>query len=61
MLQAAGTTTLFVETPAAGGETAFPPFLRPRVDVTTKTWFDSRAHDSYERTMAMAQELGDGH
>mmetsp|Transcript_16490 Transcript_16490/g.49240 ORF Transcript_16490/g.49240 Transcript_16490/m.49240 type:complete len:434 (-) Transcript_16490:31-1332(-) len=53
---AAGTTTLFVETPASGS-TEFPPFLRPKVDVTTTTWFDSKAHDSYERTIAMAEDL----
>ena len=51
----AGTTTLFVEAPK--GEFSFPPFLEAKVDVTTKHWFSSSAHDSYARTMMLAGEV----
>ena len=52
---ASGTTTLFVEAPK--GEFSFPPFLEAKVDVTTKHWFSSSAHDSYARTMMLAGEV----
>jgi len=54
---ARGTTTLFVEAPK--GEFSFPPFLEAKVDVTTKHWFSSSAHDSYARTMMMANEVSE--
>ena len=54
-LPRAGTTTLFVEAPK--GEFSFPPFLEAKVDVTTKHWFSSSAHDSYARTMMLAGEV----
>ena len=57
---AAGTTTLFVEAPRdSGREAPFPPFLKPRVDVTAKKWFSSKAHDSYELTIMMADAAAD--
>jgi hypothetical protein len=34
-----------------------PPFLEAKVDVTTKHWFSSSAHDSYARTMMLAGEV----
>ena len=55
MAPRAGTTTLFVEAPK--GEFSFPPFLEAKVDVTTKHWFSSSAHDSYARTMMLAGEV----
>ena len=54
---AAGTTTLFVEKPVAETRSSFPPFLELKSDVTTTEWFSSKAHDSYQRTMAMAEDL----
>lgn len=62
--EAKGTTTLFVEKaltkggePLPDSDDDFPPFLRLRDDVTTKKWFSSKAHDSYQRTIAMAEDL----
>ena len=49
-----GETYTAVEAPK--GEFSFPPFLEAKVDVTTKHWFSSSAHDSYARTMMMANE-----
>ena len=46
---------VFVEAPK--GEFSFPPFLEAKVDVTTKHWFSSSAHDSYARTMMLAGEV----
>ena len=46
---------LQVEAPK--GEFSFPPFLEAKVDVTTKHWFSSSAHDSYARTMMLAGEV----
>ena len=54
---ASGTTTLFVEKPVAETRSSFPPFLELKSDVTTTEWFSSKAHDSYQRTMAMAEDL----
>lgn len=59
---AAGTTTLFLETPGRSDDDAaapFPPFLRPLEDVTTRKWFSSKAHDSYQRTIMMAETTAD--
>ena len=58
---AAGTTTLFVEKPVAEctkeAASNCPPFLTLKSDVTSTEWFSSKAHDSYQRTMAMAEDL----
>ncbi|KAJ1461893.1 AAA domain-containing protein [Pelagophyceae sp. CCMP2097] len=53
-----GMLTLFVEKPIQNGTVStVPPFLRLVEDVTQKQWFNTHAHDSWKRTMAIVDDV----
>ncbi|KAJ8602684.1 hypothetical protein CTAYLR_003756 [Chrysophaeum taylorii] len=56
--QTAGVTTLFIEAPISEStKRELPPFVNLKEDVTQRKWFTTLAHDSWKRTMAMADEI----